>query len=464
MQTVHSIIDLPIREGPIGSSIPILVLMDGEISQLGLMWARHLMLQEHYSPSSLEKRMSAIGRFYDFYVIEKHAAPVATDALHILLQQFFEARRFGSATMGWETVRPQTAVADVRAVTEFTEWAAKNFGTARVNPTERTLVSSLNLSDQKRYRIKQDGKRNWDQLYHLSPSTEEGKGVVNVPEFNPKSERRVDTVSKKYFPPTRVAPFIKASPIRDALYFLLIFFGSLRASEPLHIFAGDVSILPDGTARVVLGHPELGPYRWFDSSGKERAGKRVTFLRERYQLGPRHFLGTKHPQHAGWKGMRFDANAYESEVYWLRPDAGRLFAKLHSEYMKSIRLRVTDNHPYYFVNTDPGPDFGNPVTLSNMTKAFERAAQRVGLSASEPGVNPHGGRHFYGFYNANILRTSMEILQMLMHHTSILSTKVYYNLTPEVARIELAKAHAKMEAEIPEMLRMDQLFLEQSRT
>lgn len=456
--TAHSVIELNISEGPIGNSIPLLVLRDGSISFLAMLWAKHLMLHEIVSTESIWTKVSGVGRFYDFLVLVKGGRKIAKNAMRAVLEEFYQARRFGLASLNWKPVSPDTAKADEEAVTQFSEWCSVNLGFAKLNPTERKLVTSLNFRRQLAFRREQKRRRDWDKLSHLAPATLAGRGLVDVQEFDPRDEEGSADYPKKYFPPERVGVFIKNLNVRDALYFLLLFFGSLRASEPLHIYSGDVTILPDGTARVVLAHPELGSYRWFDAHGKEHSGNRAQFLSERYAIGPRNRLGKKHPLHAGWKGVRFDAGRFETEVYWLRPDAARLFAQLHIEYVKTIRSRVPDNHPFYFVNSSSESDFGNPVTLSNMNKAFYRAAARVGLSSSDDGVNPHGGRHYYGYFHANVYKTQLEHLQLFMHHVSSESTKVYYNVTRETARDELEKAWVTISKDFPETLRLDSLF------
>lgn len=457
--TAHSIIELNISEGAIGNSIPLLILQDGSISFLVLLWAQHLMLHELTSAKNLWTKVCGVGRFYDFLVLVKDGKRIANNAMLIILEEFYQARRFGSTTLNWKPVAPKTAKADEEAVTQFSEWCAANLGLPTLNAVERKLFTSLNFRAQQTFRRKQQHKRTYDKLSHLEPSTLSGKGYSDEREFNPK-ENNTGALSyiKKYFPPDRVAVFIKSLSIRDALYFLLLFFGGLRASEPLHLYTYDVTIQPDGIAKVVLSHPELGPYRWFDAHGRAHFGNRATFLAERYGIGPRNRLGEKHPLHAGWKGMRYDDGKWESEVFWLRPDAGRLFAQLHVQYMKTIRSRVPDNHPFYFVNTRLNSEFGNPVTLSNMSKAFYRAAARVGLSSSDEGVNPHGGRHYYGFFHANIYKTQLELLQLYMHHVSIDSTKVYYNVTKATARDELKKGWERISNDFPSSLCLDSLF------
>lgn len=455
LRSLHSIVDIPILEGAPGMSLPFLFLEDGELSVLTLAWLRHKLLDEGSGTATLAKAASAIGRFYDFYQIEHKGAALAPDELRLILKKFYEARRFGNEALRWSAVKVSTASADVRAISEFTEWCSDNFGHASVNPLERVLISKLNLKDQTTIRLKQMAKKDWDMLYHLSPATETGKGTTTERAFKPgRGKRKKSVVNNKHFPPDKIWPTIMATPsVRDKLYLLLLFFGGVRISEPLHLFATDVSIQPDGTARLVFGHPQDGTYEWFGPDKKRRVGTRMSFLQERYGRGPRNLLAEKHPLHAGWKGMMpDDGKREESVVHWLREDAGRLFAKLHAEYVRTVRSRVPDTHPYYFVNCRDGDDYGEPLTLSNISKAFNRAVARVGLSSTQPGVNPHGGRHFYGFYCASVLRLSVEATQRLIHHESVLSTQVYYALTADAVRKELLAAQARQELDSPGLL------------
>jgi integrase len=453
-KTVHSIVQMPIVEGSIGASLPLLIIEEGEVSVAALAWARAKMLDQGTGSASLSMSIRAIGRFYDFYQIEKHGAELAADELRRVLKQFFEARRFGLPSLDWRPVKLATAAADVRVVSEFTEWCANNFDHVAANPQERLLVSSLNLREQRILQARFKSRKTWDTLFHLTPSTQEGHGKVLQRAFAPERGKRQKAAGfQKYFPPEKVMDFIAATPaLRDKLYFLLLFFGGVRISEPLHLFASDVGILPDGTARVVLGDPHDGTYEWIGENKQRRSGIRATFLAERYNRGPRNLLAQNHPLHSGWKGMLADdGRRRESVVHWLREDISRLFAKLHVEYIDSVRRKVTDTHPFYFVN-ESDRDFGEPLKLSNISKAFSRAAKRVNLSSTLPGVNPHGARHFFGYYCASVLRLPIETTQKLLHHQSILSTQVYYALSNEAARDELLRAQSRLNAEFPQFL------------
>lgn len=165
-------------------------------------------------------------------------------------------------------------------------------------------------------------------------------------------------------------------------------------------------------------------------------------------MGPRSRIGAKHPLFSGWKGrMHSDEKRAESEVHWIREDARMIFARLHAEYMRTTRCLLPDTHPYYFANQN-----GDPCTLKSMHDAFEAAVRRIGLSNSQPGVNSHGPRHYYGYYCASILRLPIEVTQKLMGHKNVSATKVYYFLSNRVAHNELAAARKVADANAPPLL------------
>ncbi|MFV8529292.1 hypothetical protein, partial [Ralstonia pseudosolanacearum] len=336
--------DIPVVEGAIGNSLPFLFLRDGDLSIFSLAWARAQSIERGWSPSALHKAVCAVGLFYDFYVIERQEKPLHPDELFQLVKQFYEARHFGLRSLGWPPVRLKTAGDDARFVSEFTEWCSKNLGLLPVNPIERESLSALNLGDQRRAFERFRRRKGWDKLFHLASATDEGKGVVEESRFRPKGRRPRAPAGKKHFPPDKVMSLIRATPsVRDKLYLLLLFFGGLRASEPLHLFVTDIRIKSNGMAEVVLGHPETGFYEWVDNVRGKQRGNRALFLAERYYLGPRNRLAFRHPLYSGWKGMAMDnGRRNESVVNWLFEEAGRIFARLHVQYMHETRSKVRD--------------------------------------------------------------------------------------------------------------------------
>lgn len=410
-------------------------------------WARERLFEQDAGPAGLLQRIKAIGRFYDFYVVEKGCPTTSVAGFRRLIAQFYAARRYGCASLLWRPVRRETAARDVQVVSGFSNWCADNFAHVSINPIERTLFKNLTQREKRTHLARQKHLDESDKLVQLKPSTNAGRGIVNQALFKPPQGRKPRDV--KAFPAEYIEAFLAALPsIRDKLYFMLLFFGGLRISEPAHLFCTDIRIETDGSAKVILGHPQDGAYEWYDHRNRKRYGTRTIFLRERYGLGPRSKLGAKNPLFSGWKGrMCTDGKRAESELFWIRHDASLIFARLHAQYMRQVRSLVDDRHPYYFVD-----QYGRPCTLKQMHSAFVKNVERIGLSMSQPGVNAHGPRHHYGSYCASVLRLTIEVTQKLMGHTNISSTRDYYTLSISVAHRELAAAIAQVAANSPPLL------------
>lgn len=450
-RTVHSVIEIPIAEGAKGSSIPILILENGEISLLCLAWARDLMISEENSPPALYQAIQGVGLFYDFYVLCQNRLPLSAENVSWMLSRFLEARQHGNEFLHWRPVRRKTARNDVVRISSFSLFCAKNFNHLPINPPEKTLIKEMSFQDRATHHQILAMREKWDPLSHLIPATSMGQGIVYASPLKIRNRSPSRTNMYDYFPPEKVWALINATPsTRDKLFFLLMFFGATRESEPLHLYVTDVKVMSNGNARVVLADPIEAPYNWDDTFLGKRHGTRSFFLNERYRLAPRNNLGMTDPLRSGWKGMEYSApKRKESEIEWLIPGVDKLFAHFHKRYMKTTRRYVEDTHPYYFVNEKEGANFGKPVKLSNMIKAFYRAAKRIGLEPSDQGVNPHGARHFFGHFCASYLRLPIETTKIMMRHVNLQSTEVYYSLSMAVVREDLKKAHTRISEELP---------------
>ncbi|MEN3373300.1 site-specific integrase [Dechloromonas sp. ZS-1] len=459
LRTAHAIVDVPI-EGRLGIALPILLLAAGEVSVFAASYLRN-MLFRGVEPATLAKVVKSIGLFYDYYVLEKNAPTLDERGMARLVAQFYEARLKGCLGLGWSPVKQTTANNDLRHITDFSSFCATNFGHVEANPSEEVLLRQLSGPLLHLWMARAAARKQWDLLFHAYEATEEGRGKIQVSAFSPKKRRGKGGAAVKYFPPDQVLNFIShAHTVRDRMCWLLLFFGGVRISELMHIYTRDISLnKDDGTARVVLAHPQEGEIDWVDARGTRRRSSRAAFLLDKYNRIPRNDLPVRHPLHAGWKGMLLeDPRRAESEVYWIDPSIGRLFWELHREYMRTVRLRVGDEHPYYFVS-QRGENFGEPLKLSGLTKQFYRCAGRADIPVPSPGAHPHGGRHFYGYYAASWLKLSKERVQKMMHHSNVASTEVYYALDSAVVRSELAQAHQRMTESMPAFLQNKQLLL-----
>jgi integrase len=412
-----------------------------------------MMVTDNRSQHHLHRAIQGLGRFYDFYNIIYEGKPLAANEMRGMMRQFFEAREYGNEKLGWAPVSNKTAINDVKYASEFSKFCHDNFGTLSINPYEQKLLQDLNVSAHTQYyaELKQRSKR--DMLQHLAPETQLGRGIIGDYSFSPQPKSLKQAQHNDYFPPEKVLPLLASTKnIRDLLAFIILFFGGLRESELFHLFVTDITTpKEDEPGQIRLAHPELGIYRWNSPFTGVHRGTRAEFLWDRYQLTPRNRLAIKNPAHAGWKGMMYTHKGYGADFFWLVPEMGRLFAKLHRRYMHETRSNATDNHPYYFINAK-NKDFGRPLTMSNLTKSFYRAAARVGLRASDPGVNPHGARHFYGYFSASFLDIPMLKLQVMMRHASIQSTQIYYSINERIVREAIKKGQERMYAEIPDFV------------
>jgi integrase len=450
-RSVHTVVEIPIGATTKGLAIPILILQNGDVSLYVLAWAREMMIVEGRSPGHINKAVCAVGLLYDFYIIVYGCKTLAPNELRGMMKHFFEAREYGNTELGWKSVGNKTARNDVRYASEFSKFCSDNFGTLPINPFETRLINDLNFTQQLQFYAEIAHRPTWDLLYHLQPSTSAGNGITSQFSFNPLPKHNKQSTTKKYFPPDKVIPFLRATNnLRDLLAFLLMFFGAFRESELFHLFVTDITA-PGYEPEIRIGHPEISNYNWSDPFRGSMRGNRTTFLSERYGLAPRNRMGLSHPLHAGWKGMLYTKDSFESDFFWLLPEIAPLFAKLHRRYIHQFRAGVEDSHPYYFVNLNK-ENYGTPLKMSNLTKSFYRTAIRAGLRPSDSGVNPHGARHFYGHFCATYLQLPMSQTQLMMRHALIQSTATYYSIDERLVRKQLAEAQKRMHDEIPEFI------------
>jgi len=436
----HSIIYVPIKDAR-NTRLPIILLPDGMRFSEAVHWTVER-YKNSLSVATLKKQNEAIGSFIDFFHILKNAPAVTAGGLRELLREFRDVRLAGCQELGWKAVSPSTSEREIEYLSLFFDYCSDAFGYVPVNATVE--ASSLSYQDRLR-KAKMDGLKRNGLLGHLWKQTSASSvRPVRGRQGPPKGANNF-----KSFPPHKVAELIESChSIRDVMVFILLFYGGIRCSELCHILNSDISPFPDATtgeALITLAHPAYGVIDYHRKADKKlvQNAQRQTYLFEEYGLTPRNLLPPNNPFQAGWKGMTYEDTGYRARVYWSRPDMGILFYALHKRYM-TIRAKVGAKHPYYFVNIDPShsrDNYGQPMKLKNLRDRFQDACLRIGLAPSrDNGINPHGARHFYGFFLANVLRVSKEMAQRFLHHASIDSTDVYYNLTAAVARDALLKA------------------------
>ena len=442
----HSIIYVPVK-GARNVKLPVILLPDGARFYEALHWTVER-FDDSLSVTTLKKQNEAIGAFVDFFHVLKNEPAVTPELLRALIKEFREVRLAGCQDLGWKPVAPGTSEREIEYLSLFFDHCADALGYLPVNAADEVAIDAMSYRDRLRENKKASIRRK-GLLGYLWKKTAAGSGKSASRPVRGRQGVPRGANNYKSFPPHKVASLIESChSIRDVMVFILLFYGGVRSSEVCHVLVSDISPFPDpktGEAIVTLAHPVYG---WIDyhrkADGKGvRHAQRQTYLLEEYGMTPRNLLSPDDPMQAGWKGMTYEDKGYRSTVHWSRPDMGILFYELHKRYM-AVRAKTGTKHPYYFVNIDPSHSrgsYGQPMKLKSLRDRFHDACLRVGLTPGrDNGINPHGARHFYGFFLANVLRVSKEMAQRFLHHGSIDSTDVYYNLTAAVARDELLKA------------------------
>ncbi len=233
---------------------------------------------------------------------------------------------------------------------------------------------------------------------------------------------------------------------RDMLITLLLHGTGLRASEPFHLYFGDITEDPGdpGRALVLIHHPQWGiaPKDWRDTTGR-RTGNRAAYLSAKYGLAPRNQLLDNRA--AGWKGCALDAKHY-MRAWWFHPEYGEWFLQIWKLYLQEVVNQVGNQlaHPFAWVNLAQ-PHVGGIYTLPQYHKAHSRACERIGLTVGKAlGTTPHGHRHAYG---RRLMGAKFERLEIkkYMHHRSLFSQDVYTMPTTAESLDELKNGLKRLE-------------------
>ncbi len=217
--------------------------------------------------------------------------------------------------------------------------------------------------------------------------------------------------------------------IMQFLYFLILAFGCLRGSEPLHLYEGDVSFdFETGEGALVsLWHPVKGPEPYVCG---RRPRTREVYLREEFGLVPRnHATGN---QRVGWKNLLLDESipgvGIRARVVWVVPEIGRLFWRMHRAYVGCVRPMGLA-HPFYF-SSSSNNTFGTPWTLDSADDAFERSLAQLGLVPdSSKGLCMHGWRHRAKNW-MDLAGLTPQYKQVALHQQSINSQNDYGRVGP----------------------------------
>ncbi|MBA1193680.1 site-specific integrase [Pseudomonas entomophila] len=232
--------------------------------------------------------------------------------------------------------------------------------------------------------------------------------------------------------------------IRDRLILLLLDAGGCRASEPLHIWVGDVKPDPRNpkAALVKIYHPEEGVAPQ-DVRKRTRKEKRAAYLKRKYGLTARNRIHGS--QRVGWKCKVVDHPDNYIQVFWFAPLAGEVFLKLWNIHVRYL-APIERHHPYAFISYESN-NFGEPYSLNALNSNYEAALSRIDQTPSKPeGRSTHGHRHSY---SQRMRRAGLPpvIIKKALHHASLSSQEAYTKVTSDQVTDAFNKARDRMENE-----------------
>lgn len=217
---------------------------------------------------------------------------------------------------------------------------------------------------------------------------------------------------------------------RDIAITILMHGGGLRHSEVFHLWIHDVFPDPEdcNLAVVRIYHPNEGkaPKDLKNPTTGKYILDRESYLLLKYGLLPRNKYSEQDKLFAGWKEPRLDNDEDKyMHVYWMSKEWGYIFMSVWKMYMaKRLRDGIKDIHPYAFVSHSP-KTLGEIMPLRTQRESHQKAVKKIVLSVGKKeGTTPHGHRHAYG-QRLKDNNMSDRIIQVAMHHKSILSHKVY---------------------------------------
>ena len=398
-----------------------------------------------YSPSQQMKFTESIGRFCDWIQIGEAGKLPSPETLPATLRRFLVARYEGTARQDgadptglfWPPAKAQTVEMDRRHLNKMSDFVAKEFGYFPLNPHARIEAYHHGRPAFRETEMVLSSRRQQLDFFGHVAHKRAPKPVRTVGPFGKRRPQRED--DGHAFPLERLGDLIANEPsVVKRMVFIELAFGGPRISEALNHFVTDVlpgthrpKLFPDDHPSdlplVVLADPVASV---FTDTLQFSTEDRRQYLRRRFNMMPRPDrprLGD--PLQAGWKGMIYDnTNLLISQVYWSHPDWARTYWRLYGELLdvrRSVPRAIRDSHPYLYINDSPRrPEFGQPVKIHAIEKAFVRACERIGLEPYRAKVSLHGLRHGYK-RQLRMLGLKPSTIQRCMHHGSPDSQDAY---------------------------------------
>ncbi|MEZ2738003.1 gamma-mobile-trio recombinase GmtY [Comamonas jiangduensis] len=402
----------------------------------------------------------AIGLLIDFMAAKAHEFAEVGDRSR-MLNSFAHALLYGTIREGddptglwWHARKQQRVKRLLSLVCEISDWLHQRYETDAINPFNRPASVAEQIAFWRRWNTAKSASllnhvKNWAAAESTSKMARAVSLPGNVPivaDAPPAfPEEHVECLLFEGFMLSgghrQTLPWMRWN-LRDILITLLMHYGGLRVSEPMHLWVDDVFIDPNNpkAARVLVHHPSDGSYNHTDLlTGTLTSSTRADYLQVRYNRRPLTEVTGK--GHAGWKNsLLTHRTRHAFEVFWFPQSIGELFLSLYRMYIQYVRP-VSLNHPYLFVTQD-----GAPLGVGSFSKSHSSAVRRIDLEpVKELGTSPHGHRHAYGQRLKKGGLSTKEI-QVAMHHVSPSSQDVYTQSSATDVREAIETAMPKLAA------------------
>lgn len=422
--------------------------------------------ERNFSIESERAYAHAVSRFMAWVGSKKKEGTFTKDDFNAFLHDLAagtETQPSGGLGLWWKPSSSQTVSLIASRVAEFSDWLSSAHGTVAVNPKSRSSSYTESIRSLKSFLSKKRASmmghaKSAAKAANQSELTREvatpGRKLNLAKSVAAFPEERINDLLWKGFARSGVSEL--ASPwerwnLRDILITLLCLYGGLRESEPMHLWVSDVfeDTSDPESCRVLVHHPEEGMIECGKTAeGKDKLLRRKEYL-SKHCSGRKPLTQETGRRHAGWKGCLLTERKRKAfHVFWINPEAGRLFKAIWSVYLSHARSH-TPGVPWAFLGKD-----GLPLGSQAFSDSFKAAVERIGLKASKwEGTTPHGLRHRYGQW-LNDLNISTKHGQICMHHANPLSQEVYREAGAEEVQKALADA-ARMNGAFPLIMPSD---------
>lgn len=453
----HHAIALVRSNGPKGVS-PILLVDDGSGSPMVLRELLALstnLLNNGTTLAHVRALNATIGRLADLHGRTWRNTAMGAENL-MNLSCYYAHLRFNGVGqdsllgLDWKPVKWVTLQADLAHIARYSSWCEK-YGhlpllpTRPISPDTEAIAALAGLAEKDFFRHLSARRVHWAQLA--------GTSAIDTPRRRVPTRRSHEGAGLSE---EAVHELIEAErhPVYRALW-IMGAWGGVRMSEQLNMWVCDVApaalrpkLFPgdadETSVLAILADPSEST--WCGTLADSRTTRRQ-FLLKRYGLPPRPDLFRSRISNngqmgrAGFKGMWLSQqDRLISQVYWLNPEMAAEYERAIAELLDERRgIGAIARHPYLFVATDRRrpENLGNPLEMSSIDRAWERACRRIGQDPYKNSFSKHQLRHFYKSYAEYSCGLSRGDIKILLHHKSEQSQDEYGNLRNDKFRDSL---------------------------